>query len=385
MRILYLAPCPPSPERPDVLHHPRLLARRHEVNLVVLYRHEAELAWVDPVRSAGVRVTALRLTLADSVKSCAVRALTPWPLYLAYYFNRRLLEAIRHISRDVRPDVVHAYTLRMAPYARAVDAPARVCNIQDVLTTRYQGYVARPTIAWPLDAEERLKLGWFEPRLWRQMDRIGVVSEEEADDARALAPDITPHVIRPGIDPAYFTPYAESDRTRTLVFLGRFSYRPNVEAALRAARGVFPIVRRRLPGVRLVLAGSDPPRALRNLARDPDIQVTGRVEDVRPIVGRASVSLSPMTTGGGVKYKVLQSLALATPVVTNRLGARGTGLRDGRELLLAESDEAMAQACVELLDDPARRLALGSAGREAVATRHGWDAVAEALERFHRP
>ncbi len=382
MRILYLAPCPPSPERPDVLHHPRLLARRHEVSVVVLYRHETELAWVETLRSAGVRVTALQLTVADSVKSCAARAFTPWPLYLAYYFNRRLLEAIQRVSREVRPDVVHAYTLRMAPYAARIGAPA-VCNIQDVLTARYRGYVARPTIGWPLDVEERCKLGWFEPRLWRQMDRIGVVSEDEADDARALVSDIAPHVIRPGLDPAYFTPYPDSDRTRTVVFLGRFSYRPNIEAALRAARGVFPIVRRRLPGVRLVLVGSDPPAALRNLARDPDIIVTGRVEDVRPHVGRAAVSLSPMTTGGGVKYKVLQSLALATPVVTNRLGARGTGLTDGRDVVLAETDQAMAEACVELLEDPGRRKALGSHGRETVVHRHAWDTVAEALERFH--
>lgn len=84
MRILYLTPFPPSTERPDVLHHPRLLARRHEVTVVLLYRHDAELASLDAVRNVVARVEPLRLTRTDSVRSCGVRALTPWPLYLAY-------------------------------------------------------------------------------------------------------------------------------------------------------------------------------------------------------------------------------------------------------------------------------------------------------------
>jgi polysaccharide biosynthesis protein PslH len=386
VRILYLAPCPPSPERPDVLYHPRLLARRHEVTAVLLYRRTPELGWVEELRRAGVRVETLQLTLADSVTSCAARALTRWPLYLAYYFNRRLLGAIRRVADEVQPDLVHAYTLRMAPYAIRLGAPAAVCNIQDVLTTRYSGYARRRASAsWPLDVEEWLKLRRYEPWLWRRMTRVGVVSEEEAADARGVASDIEPFVIRPGIDPHYFTPCAEQERTQQVVFLGRFSYRVNVEAAVRAARDVFPLVRQRVPGATLTLVGSDPPAAIRQLAEIPGVEVTGYVDDVRPYLGRAALSLSPMVTGGGVKYKVLQSLAMATPVVTNERGARGTGLVPGRDILVEESDEGMADACVALLSNPGRRRSLGESGRAVVVARHGWDAIAEALEAFHEP
>ncbi len=135
----------------------------------------------------------------------------------------------------------------------------------------------------------------------------------------------------------------------------------------------------------LRLSGSDPPPAIRELATQPGIEVTGFVEDVRPYLGRASLSLSPMTAGGGVKSKVLQSLAMATPVVTNERGARGTGLEPGRDLLVEETDEAMAEACVALLRDPRRRRRWGTSGRAVRRRRHGWDAVGEALEAFHEP
>jgi glycosyltransferase involved in cell wall biosynthesis len=386
MRILYLTPFPPSSERPDVIYHPRLLARRHEVTVVPLYHHDAELSDLDALRDVVARVEPLRLTRADSMRSCAARALTPWPLYLAYYYNRRLLQAIRRIAARVQPDVVHAYTLRMAPFAVRLGAPLTVCNLQDVLTTRYAGYVrGRRSAGWPIDVEEWIKLRRYEPALWRRLDRIAVVSEEEAADARQVAPGVDPAILRPGIDAAYFAPLPESERTDSLIFLGRFSYRVNVEAALRAARHVFPLVRRDAPDARLVIVGSDPPRAIRELADLPGVEVTGFVEDVRPYLGRASLSLSPMTTGGGVKYKVLQSLAMATPVVTNERGARGTGLEDGRDLLLGESDAELAGACVALLRDAARRRRMGESGRAVVSSRHGWDAIGTALEAFHAP
>jgi glycosyltransferase involved in cell wall biosynthesis len=385
MRILFLTPFPPSSERPDALNHPQLLSRRHQVTLVLLHRDQAELSAMNGATGSLHRVCALPLPRMASVLSCASRALTPWPLYLAYYYTGALMQAIRQIAVEERPDVVHAHTLRMAPYALGVDAPLKVCNLQDVLTTRYAGYVrATPTLGWPLDFEEWIKLGRFEPALWRKLDRIGVVSEQEASDAGRMLPGIAPQVIRPGIDVEYFAPLTDGPRAPLIVFLGRFSYRPNVEAALKAALDIFPIVKRRVPSARLTLVGSDPPPRIRQLADRDGVDVTGRVDDVRPYLGRAALSLSPMTVGGGVKYKVLQSLAMGTPVVTNSLGVRGTGLMPGRDVVVAEGDEALANACTDLLLDPEKQRQIGAAGRAVVIQQNAWDVIGESLEAFHR-
>jgi polysaccharide biosynthesis protein PslH len=386
VRVLFLAPFPPSPERPDALHHPRLLARHHDVTVVACYTESGELA---AIRRAATtqRIVPVHLPRVRALASCALRVATRWPLYLAYYYNAALLRAIRQVAREVRPDVVHAHTLRMAVYASRLEAACRVCNIQDVLTTRYAGYVRqrRPSPGWALDVEEWLKLRRFEPALWRRMDRVAVVSENEAVDAATVLPGFEADVIRPGVDPGYFAPLADSDRTETIVLLGRFSYRPNTESALRVAKEIFPRVRSRRPSVRLVLVGSDPPPALRRLAGVEGIEVTGYVPDVRPYLGRAALSICPMNVGGGVKYKILQSLAMATPVVTNALGARGTGLLPGEEVIVAEENEALADACLVLLDDAAARLRIGCGGRDAVLRRHAWDVVGESLETFHQP
>jgi len=384
MRILYLCPFLPSLERPDAVYHPQLLSRHHEVTAVFLASPSEPRHGVSLIAPHIRDVHVLELRRNESIVSCVSRLPTAWPLYLAYYFNARLRDAIHSIAVQARVDVVHAHTLRMATYASILEARLRVCNIQDVLTSRYERFVRQPSATWPLDVEEWIKLRRFEPALWRRLDRIGVVSEDEATDAcRVSDSRIAARVIRPGLDKAYFEPLADARRTSTLIFVGRYSYRPNVEAAIQAARAVFPLVRARVPEARLSLVGSDPPATVRGLAAIDGVTVLGRVDDIRPMLGSAGAALCPMASGGGVKYKVLEALAMATPVVTNERGARGTGLINGVDVLIGNDVESMAEACVRLLTDRATARRFGEAGRATVLARHSWDAVGASLEAFY--
>jgi polysaccharide biosynthesis protein PslH len=387
MNIMFLTPFGPSPERPDVIYHLRFLLLRHRVTLVCLYRNERELASFDDVVNRVHKFHPIRLPRARSIASCATRLLSRWPLYLAYYYNRHIRQVIQQIAMEERPDIIHIHTLRMAPYVLDLNAPLKVCNLQDVLTTRFRGYIRtvnRP-LNWPLDLEEWIKLRFFEPYLLRQMNRIAVVSEAEACEARKIWPQATPHIIRPGIDPDYFAPFSDSERNESIVFLGRYSYRPNLEGALRAARRIFPLVKAKIPAARLILVGSDPPASLCALANKDGIEVTGWVDDVRPYLGRAALTLAPMIMGGGVKYKILQSLAMATPVVSNRLGVCGINLLPDKEVMVAESDDAMAEACLKLLSDPGSRRQMGQAGRASVLRQHDWKMIGESLDIFYQP
>jgi glycosyltransferase involved in cell wall biosynthesis len=385
MRILFLAPFIPSSERPDALHHLRLLSKDHKVTLVVLFSQEAELTGLEFIRNWAREIYPLKLPKFESFKSCGLRLFTRWPLYLAYYFSPAIAQEICKIARERDFDLVHAHTLRMAAYAVLLDSIPQVCNIQDVLTARYLGYVKQGSVSLSriLDMEEWLKLKRFEPWLCAQLKIIGVVSEEEGQLLQELAPEVRVHVLRPGVDPSYFEPFPDSKREKTIVFLGRLGYRPNVESALRIANSIFPRIRQQIPEARLIIVGSDPPGRVLALRAREGITVTGRVPDVRPYLGRAAVSLCPVSTGGGVKIKILQSLAMATSVVTNTFGATGLGLTPGENFLLAEDDESLGAACSALLSNPAHWRRIGNAGREHVIRRHSWDRIAESIEAFH--
>ena len=108
----------------------------------------------------------------------------------------------------------------------------------------------------------------------------------------------------------------------------------------------------------------------------PDIEVLGRVEDVRPHLARAAVSVVPLRIGGGTRLKIFEAMAMGLPVVATRVGAEGLPLQDGREIMLADSPERFAAAAIRLLTEERRARTLGEQGARTVRARFGWDRAA---------
>ena len=206
-----------------------------------------------------------------------------------------------------------------------------------------------------------------------QADLVVALTE---DDSRALAssedhPPVT--VIPLGWDvPA--TPI-DSPVDSVVVFVGNFMHQPNVDAAIRLASSIFPLVTTTRPGTELRLVGPQPPPAVRRL-ETPDIVVTGRVDDVAHHLAAASVVVAPLHSGGGSRIKVLEALAAGAALVATPLALSGVDAPDDA-VTVATSDDDFANAVVALLDDPARRRAQGLAAHRWARSNLSWDAVTE--------
>jgi glycosyltransferase involved in cell wall biosynthesis len=165
----------------------------------------------------------------------------------------------------------------------------------------------------------------------------------------------------------------------SLVMVGAMRYGPNADAALWFAREILPRVAAAMPDVRLYLVGDDRRGVLRSVHDGQRVIATGRVDDVAPYVSRAAVSLAPLRFGGGTRIKILEALALGTPVVSTTVGADGLDLVPGRHLAIGDTPDAFAGEVIRLLRDPAARQALAEAGRARVAQRYTWESIGEAL------
>jgi len=220
-----------------------------------------------------------------------------------------------------------------------------------------------------------------QPAIWRQFDRIQVFTPRDAAAIRALAPQLADRVrINPfGIDiPEATDPGLEEPDT--VVFVGGFDHPPNVDAGLWLGNQLMPLLRRLWPGIRLIIVGSHPTKALRELACD-DIIITGRVPTIKPYLERAAVVLAPARLGGGMRVKVLQAMARGKAVVTTSLGAEGlVGKRESLPLVIGETAEEIATATAALLASSEDRCALGSRARAFVKKNHSCSAYAARLE-----
>ena len=217
----------------------------------------------------------------------------------------------------------------------------------------------------------------IELALVRSADMTFVASSHERDLLAELVPDAevmvlpTAHVVADVVPPS-------SGRAGQL-FVGGFAHDPNVDAALRLGRDIMPGLREQLGGAAsLSIVGPDAPPEVQALAA-PDIEVTGWVEDLGPLLDRAMVSVAPLRYGAGMKGKITQSLAAGVPVVTTSVGAEGLHAESGRDLMVADDDAGFVAAVVALHRDPELWQTLSENGRELAARVASHEAQGEVL------
>ena len=104
--------------------------------------------------------------------------------------------------------------------------------------------------------------------------------------------------------------------------------------------------------------------------------MTGTVPDIRPYLWSSAVSIVPLRIGGGTRLKIYESMAGRVPVVTTAIGSEGLEVSSPHNIRKEDSAEKFATACLELLQAPALRSQLASAGWDMVASNFSWERVA---------
>lgn len=401
MKILYIVPYTPNPIRVRPYSLIRALAQLgHSVTLATLWERPEECETLESFRALGVDVIAAPLPRARRAWN-AVRALPTTVPMQATYCDSPALKRLLGATLGDHPgtfDVIHVEHLRGARYglwykARATSEPTPVVwDSVDCITylfeqavQRSQSLFGRVVTRLELSRTRRYE-GW----LVGQFDRVLVTSQV---DQRALQ-TLTERLAQPahidvltnGVDLDFFRPRENSRLAGTLVFTGKMSYHANETAALYLAREVMPLVWAQQPDARLVIAGSRPSQAIRNLSTTYPrcVEVTGFLPDMRVPLQEAGVAAAPLLYGAGVQNKVLEAMACATPVVATSLAVAALGAQHGRDCLVADTPQAFAEAVLTLLRDAGLRARIGAAGRNYVEAHHDWHDIAAQLVVLYR-
>ncbi len=165
---------------------------------------------------------------------------------------------------------------------------------------------------------------------------------------------------------------------RDILFLGGYGHSPNIDAAVWMAQEIWPLIRHRMVGSRMVLAGANPTPEVLGLAAG-DILVPGRVDDLGPLFASASVFVAPLRYGAGVKGKIYSAFGAGVPVVSTAIGVEGMNLTEGTHALIADEPAAFADAVLALASDQQRWSDITEAGWTFVRDHHGIAAGCDAM------
>jgi glycosyltransferase involved in cell wall biosynthesis len=304
------------------------------------------------------------------------------PMWVADSDVAGLRERVRTLAREWRPDVVQAEFHVMAQYLAAA-SPRRVGLVTEHEVGRAAAVDrARSERGWERVLYRLDALAWrrYERRALRAADRVIVFTNEDASRLAGIVDESSIVVVPLGttISPK---PLAAAGTEPAIVFVGNYMHPPNVEAALRLTKAVVPLVREQRPDAKLYLVGPNPTRAM--LAAGDGVEATGYVDDVAPFLDRAAVVCMPISSGGGVRVKLLEALAAGKAVVATARAVEGVRVRDRVDVVLAESDEELAARLLEVIEDQALRVELARNARALAERDLGWEHTVAAYERIY--
>ncbi len=231
---------------------------------------------------------------------------------------------------------------------------------------------------------EWLKMRSFEKKACRSFDAVVAVSKEDCEQMRNDYGVTAVSEVPTGVDTAFFKPRGGvAVDPHNIVFTGSMDWLPNEDAITYFTQEVMPLIKRTIPDVTLTVVGRNPYPSLVELSRrDRSLIVTGRVDDVRPYMERAAAYVVPLRIGGGTRLKIYEAMAMEKAIVSTTIGAEGLPVKDGVEILLADTAESIAAAVVKILSDKAFAKALGARAAATVREKFGWQGVAEQFTRI---
>jgi len=365
----------------------RQLHRRHEIHYVAI---EDPLHPEGPARAKEycTRAYAFQHRVRDKrsprfLAELAMNLFDPMPLAIRRYHPPGMGAFLQRLIETERFDRAVVDFLNPASYFPRLERGILFQhNVETMIWRRRAQHASDPLRRWYFQLQAS-RMFRFERQACRTAARVAAVSEQDARTMLELFDVTRVSAIPTGVDIEGLTPpVPPPEKTIDLVFVGSMDWLPNVDGIEWFVREVLPLIRRQRPGCSLAIVGRTPPSSITALGqRDERVQVTGTVPDIRPLLWSAAVSIVPLRIGGGTRLKIYESMAGRVPVVSTTVGAEGLEVHHPDDIRLADSPEAFAAACSELLANAELRRRQAAAAWELVATRFSWEHVAGCFER----
>lgn len=309
--------------------------------------------------------------------------------HIERFIEPRFSEALTAILQKEPFDVVQLETLYLAPYIPVIrrysDAliAMRAHNVEHEIWERVA--VNSPLLKRCYLQHITPRLKAYETAQLNQYDLMVAISARDLAQFQAMGLQ-KPGVIAPiGIDCRGYQPDRSSfTRPLSLSFIGSLDWMPNLEGLRWFLDQVWkPLLSRRFPSLELHIAGRNTPAWLTNL-RLPGVQVHGEVPSAPDFINRHSAMVVPLLSGGGMRAKALEGMALGKVVLSTAMGMEGIDAVDKEHCLVADTPEAFAQAIAWCAQQGPQLESLGARARALCEQRYDNIAIAHTLADTYR-
>ena len=382
MRIFVLLSRVPYPlEKGDKLrafHQIKELSKKNEIILCALNplsnldKQEA----FSKLQPYCLSINFLDLPAHIRLWNMALTLLGSKPIQTGYFYNSKAAKEINRLIDTYKPDHLYCQFIRTTEYL-IHHKIKKTLDYQDVLSHGLKRRLSNASlISASLFKMEYRRLVDYERKVFDLFDNKTIISIPDKnliqhDNKKEI------HVIPNGVDHSFFKPI-DKEKKYAVVFTGNMGYPPNVDAAGYLINEIMPIVWKKIPTAKVLLAGASPSRKVTNLQSNL-VVVSGWLDDIRDAYSSARVFIAPMRIGTGLQNKLLEAMSMKIPSITTPLANDALQAKDGYEILIGKDAEELSKSIIKLIEDKKTYDQLAINGYNFVHNNHSWEKATEKL------
>jgi glycosyltransferase involved in cell wall biosynthesis len=306
--------------------------------------------------------------------------LSRWPRSLVDVYSNDMGERVQRLHQAQPVDVVVASQFQTMRYLELLpDVPA---ILEELEITGFHNAVEQAS-STPKRLRAQLTLNKFQQSIQHLMQMgaaCTVVSASEAAYIQRVIPSSHVEVVPNGVDTIANQPDPSIEpKPYSLIYTGAVTYNANLDAVEYFVHDIWPLVCRHYPQAIFTVTGGTGNVSVSELAASPGVTFSGYLPSVADAVREQWAVIAPLRVGGGTRLKILEAMALGTPVIATSKGAEGLDIHSGKDILIADTPEDFADAISRLFEDGTLRTQLAIAGRALVERDYDWSALASRL------
>lgn len=391
MKILMLTPYLPYPllsgGQIRTYNLLKKLSHKHEITLFALIKNQAEKQYIPELEKYCQKVRVFkRSSKPFTLKNILFTAVSKFPFLVIRNYVPEVVTAIQQELDDNKYNLIHAETFYMMPHLPQITIPTILVE----QTIEYLGYESYAKKAHPLLKPflyyDIAKIKRTEIHYWHQADRLITMSEDDKQFINEIIdqPQKT-QVVSNGVDSDWFEQMPRKlPENPTFLSVGTFKWLPNIEAARFLIKKVWPRIKKQIPQARLWIVGNAPTdEIIKYGEEDVQIEVSGRIEDIRTAFKQSHLLVAPVFSGKGTRYKILEAMASGTPIVATSTAVEGLNVQNNKHVLVADQADKMADYAVEIINDSDLWHKLSANGKNFVKQNYDWQLISQKLDKIY--
>ena len=391
MRLLFLSSTVPVPAtdggRLRVLNLLKQVAQRNRVSFLALETQPTDKEGIEYLRSLGIKAHLVPHTSrlpSITLRTVSQSVLKRKPLTVARYDVPAFRRTFHSLLDTGSYDLIHYEMFHTGQYCLETNARSLLSlqNVDSHIWRRLREQTSNALRRCFFRTQERA-FRRYERTMSNRFDLVACASEVDRDLMNEICPGLNSDVIPNGVDTTLYQPDHEVEEEATLIYTGSMDWFPNEDAAIYFLDEILPTIQKKCPNLKFYVVGQFPSERLKRYGNRPGVIITGRVDDVKPYIARATGYVVPLRIGGGTRLKILEALAMGKAVVSTSVGAEGLNLRAGDEITIADEPAKFADAVLQLMENGSMRRELGDNGRRRVETEYEWRRIGEKLQGLY--